>query len=440
MRRPAARLGIVFFLLFLITGCSGQAPSHPAESVQSLMESVSITEDVSVADVSSITEKTPVVEEGSSASEIFSQESEAVSSNETTRLPSSTEETGNELQEAPAFSAVQDQAQIMLERMTLEEKIGQMILARCPEENAPELAETYHLGGYVLFARDFENRTPVQAAEAVAQIQSSAAIPLLIGVDEEGGQVNRISRYSDYRDTPFRSPQTLYRKGGWELIRSDTSEKAALLRSLGINLNLAPVCDVSTDPNSYIYPRTFGQDAQQTAAYVELVVNEMRAQGMGCVLKHFPGYGNNTDTHKGTSTDTRTLEELEQSDLLPFQAGIRAGAGAVMVSHNIVTCLDADAPASLSSAVHEYLREKLAFDGVILTDALDMGAIQNDIDSGTAAVRAVLAGNDLLCCTDFETIIPALLNAVNEGTILPEAIDQAVLRILHWKLELGILK
>lgn len=439
MKRAMARLGIIFFLLFWITGCSDQAPSPSTESIQGFAEFSSVTEEASAADISPTIEE-DVMKKESIEAEISFPESKSVSSNETSSLPSSTEGTGNELQEAPAFSAVQDQAQIILDRMTLEEKIGQMILARCPEEDAPELAKTYHLGGYVLFARDFENRTPAQATEAVAQIQAEAAIPLLIGVDEEGGQVNRISRYSDYRDTPFHSPQTLYRKGGWELIRSDTAEKAMLLRSLGINLNLAPVCDVSTDPNSYIYPRTFGQDAQQTAAYVEQVVDEMHTQGMGCVLKHFPGYGNNTDTHKGASTDTRTLEELEQSDLLPFQAGIRAGAGAVMVSHNIVTCLDADAPASLSSAVHEYLREKLAFDGVILTDALDMGAIQNDIDSGTAAVRAVLAGNDLLCCTDFETIIPSLLDAVNEGTILLETIDQAVLRILHWKLELGILK
>ena len=332
-----------------------------------------------------------------------------------------------------------DPAEQILHSMTLEEKVGQMILARCPQSGAPEQAAAYHLGGYLLFARDFDGKTADEVSDEIQSIQSSAAIPLLIGVDEEGGEVNRISRYPVFRDQPFLSPQQLYQQGGWEAIRSDTVEKCALLRSLGINLNMAPVCDVSTDPSDYIYSRTLGQDAAATAQYVELVVGEMRGQQMGCVLKHFPGYGNNTDTHAGLSTDTRSLAMLESSDLLPFQSGMGAGAGAVLVSHNIVACMDSDAPASLSSAVHEYLREELGFEGVILTDALDMGAITGYTDARSAAVQAVLAGNDLLCCTDFEAAISAILESLEQGVILEESIDQSVLRILRWKLELGIL-
>ena len=332
-----------------------------------------------------------------------------------------------------------DPAGQILQSMTLEEKVGQMILARCPQSGAPEAAAAYHLGGYLLFARDFEGKTPLEVSAEIQSIQSSVSIPLLIGVDEEGGEVNRISRFPAFRDRPFPSPQELYRQGGWEAIRSDTVEKSALLRSLGINLNMAPVCDISTDPIDYIYPRTLGQDAAATSQYVELVVSEMRAQQMGCVLKHFPGYGGNADTHAGLSTDARSLSTLEGSDLLPFQSGIEAGAGAVLVSHNIVACMDPDAPASLSPAVHQYLRDQLGFEGVILTDALDMGAITSYTDARSAVVQAVLAGNDLLCCTDYEAAISALLEALDQGMIAEESIDQSVLRILRWKLELGVI-
>ena len=147
MRRTAAWLGIVFFLLFWLTGCSDQAPSQPAESVQSLMESSSVAEDLSAADVSSIAEPISVVEENSSASNISSPESETVFSDESTGFSISSEGASNERQEVEAFSSDEDRLQSILNNMTLEEKIGQMILARCPEESSPELAETYHLGG-----------------------------------------------------------------------------------------------------------------------------------------------------------------------------------------------------------------------------------------------------------------------------------------------------
>src|SRR5699024_9003338 len=141
----------------------------------------------------------------------------------------------------------------------LEEKVVQMFIARCPDTGAAEKAAEYHLGGYILFARDFENRTPEQAAQAIGSYQAAVDIPLFIGVDEEGGTVNRISRYPAYRDEPFPSPQELYAAGGLEAVRADTAEKCQLLKSLGVNVNFVPVCDVSTDPEDFIYPRSFGR-------------------------------------------------------------------------------------------------------------------------------------------------------------------------------------
>lgn len=156
----------------------------------------------------------------------------------------------------------------------------------------------------------------------------------------------------------------------------------------------------------------------------------MSEEGVGSVLKHFPGYGNNADTHTGIAYDHRPCETFLDSDFLPFQAGIHAGADMVLVSHNIVSCMDAQAPASLSLEVHKILREELGFTGVIITDDLAMNGVRDFAGDTEAAVLAVHAGNDLLCCTDFEVQIPAVLQAVEEGKITEEQINESVLRIL----------
>ena len=144
-----------------------------------------------------------------------------------------------------------DTVDTVLAKMTLAEKVGQMFIVRCPEQGAAEKAAEYHLGGYILFRENFEEKTPVQAAEMVRACQAAAALPMLVGVDEEGGTVNRISGYPAFRDTPFASPQELYQAGGFDAVREDALEKCAFLEELGVNVNFAPVCDVSTDPEDF---------------------------------------------------------------------------------------------------------------------------------------------------------------------------------------------
>ena len=237
----------------------------------------------------------------------------------------------------------------------------------------------------------------------------------------------------------FSSPQKLYAEGGLDRIRSDTEEKDALLLSLGINVNLAPVCDISSDPSSFIYPRTLGQDAETTSNYIRIVVGQMKSDGIGMVLKHFPGYGGSADTHTGQALDPRPLSDFEKNDLLPFEAGIDAGAQAVLVSHNIVACLDADYPASLSPAVHALLRGRLGFDGVIMTDDLAMQAVTDFTGDENAAVLAVQAGNDLIISSDFVTQYHAVLDAVKNGTLRKNDIEQAAQRVILWKIQLGLI-
>lgn len=350
--------------------------------------------------------------------------------------PEGSDAAGEQAEEPDPIAA---RAKELLDGMTLEEKVGQMFIARCPETDAAQLAADYHLGGYILFGRDFKDKTAEQVTTDIQSCQDAAEIPLLIAVDEEGGTVNRVSSNPNLRSSPFRSPQSLYSEGGLELVRSDAQEKCRLLESLGININFAPVCDVSQDPADFIYDRTLGRDAQETSQYVAAVVETMAEEGMGSVLKHFPGYGNNTDTHTGVAYDDRPYDTFLTSDFLPFQAGIAAGADMVLVSHNIVSAMDEASPASLSPEVHRVLREDLGFTGVIVTDDLVMDGVRDFAGDDEAAVLAVQAGNDLLCCTDFQTQVPTVLAAVESGEITEEQIDAAVLRVLTMKLRLGIL-
>ena len=366
--------------------------------------------------------------------------------------PQASPETDPETAENPSASqepsesslGPQNQEQIiqeLLSAMTLEEKVGQMFFVRCPETGGAELAAQYKVGGYLLFGRDFKDKTAQQVRDDIQSYQDASGIPLLIGTDEEGGTVVRVSSNPHLRASKFPSPQKAYASGGMEAVLADTREKDLLLSALGFNVNLSPVADVSTNPADFMYDRTFGQDAAATADYVAQVVSQMAEDGMGSVLKHFPGYGNNVDTHTGIAVDQRPLESFTSSDFLPFQAGMESGGGktAVLVSHNIMTAVDGDLPASLSPKVHGLLRTDLGFDGVVMTDDLAMDAVMEYAQNGSAAVLAIQAGNDMVVTTDFQTQIPQVIHAVQSGVIAESQIDQAVTRVLNWKYELGLL-
>ena len=343
---------------------------------------------------------------------------------------------------APVPEPPVDPLEKFLDSMTLAEKVGQLFFVRCPAENAAEDVSTYHLGGYILFGRDTKDKTANELIQAIQSYQDAAAVPLLIGVDEEGGTVVRVSSNPHLRSEKFASPQRLYSLGGMERIVADAREKDVLLDALGFNVNLAPVADVSTNPNDFIYPRAFGQDAPATADYVSAVTAQMTADGMGSVLKHFPGYGNNEDTHTGIAVDERPYEDFVNSDFLPFSAGFKSGGAmtAVLVSHNIVECMDGELPASLSPNVHRILREELGFDGVVMTDDLAMEAVSAYAGDGAVAVMALEAGNDLVLTTDYRTQIPKVIEAVENGTLNKAVIDAACLRVLRWKQALGLLE
>lgn len=338
------------------------------------------------------------------------------------------------------FSDYYDKAYKKLSTMSLKEKVGQIFLLRCPTKGAVDTIQQYYLGGFVLFGRDFESKTVSQVVSTIASYQKASLIPMIMSVDEEGGSIVRISSNPSLANKKFQSPQELYKNGGLSAVYNDTVNKASLLKKLGLNLNLAPIADVSQNKTDFIYNRTIGKSASITAQYVTKVVQAMQSTGLSSTLKHFPGFGNNVNTDLKVAIDNRSTSTLENNDFLPFKAGISAGAETVMVSNVIVKCMDASMPASLSPKVHNVLRNELHFTGVIMTDDLAANAIKKYTDNTDPAVKALLAGNDMLMVDDIEPSYGNVLSAIDSGVISEETIDRAVFRILAWKYAKGILK
>lgn len=342
----------------------------------------------------------------------------------------------DEWQDNGIFSKYYNLAYNKVKKMSLEEKINQILLVRYPDTNGIEILKNKQFGGYVFFARDFKDKSHDEVVSLMKNLQNVAKIPILTAVDEEGGVVVRVSSNPNLANEKFKAPSTLYKEGGFDRIKEDTINKSKFLNDLGLNLNLAPVVDVADDSNAYMYNRTLQKDTALTSEYAKTVVSASKGLGVSYTLKHFPGYGNNDDTHVGSSTDNRTYDEIFSHDIPPFEAGIKAGAEAILVSHNTVSGIDPDNVASLSPSMHNLLRNQLNFTGIIITDDLDMGAITG---TSEAAVKAILAGNDLLITTNYENDVRDIKNAINNGTLSEDAIERKAMRVIAWKYYKGLL-
>ena len=332
------------------------------------------------------------------------------------------------------FEEYYTKAEAVMKKMTLEDKIGQMFFPRFNLTTYPDDIKNKKPGGYVLFAYDF-NTTEKFIQDYITKIQKlsqeSMKLPLGLSVDEEGGTVCRVSLF--HRPKKFPSPQEIYNKSGIEGILEIDQEKRNLLRKFYLNINLAPVADISYNSSDYIYKRTLGRDPEESAAYIEKDVEGYVDDNFTCCAKHFPGYGNNIDTHGNIAIDNRSYEIFQTEDFLTFNAAIAKKIPMILVSHNIVTCKDDKYPASLSPAWHEILRKELNFSGLILTDDLSMGAIKKYTGDESEAVLAVKAGNDILLTSDYYVHLDAVIKAAKEGKIKEDLINKACRRVIAWK-------
>lgn len=338
------------------------------------------------------------------------------------------------------FKSYYKKAEEIMNKMSLEEKVGQMFLARYPQEKVNEQIISENPGGYILFGRDFDEQTKASITRQLAQNQFYSRIKMFLVVDEEGGTVCRVSSHKALREERFKSPQELFKEGGLERILNDSKEKSTLLKEIGINVNLAPVVDIPTNINSFMYKRSFGLDAKGTSEFAKFLVAKMISSNMISCMKHFPGYGDNVDTHTGIAIDTRDYEEFERKDFEPFKKGIEVGAPMILVNHNVINCMDKVYHASLSPSVHETLRKVLKFSGLIVTDDLKMSAVKGYAENGNAAKQAVLSGNDIIISSNFVEQKREVLEAINLGEIPEDYINIAVRRILSCKYSYGIIE
>lgn len=327
------------------------------------------------------------------------------------------------------FKEYQISAKQIVTKMSIEEKIGQLLLVRIPINNSLDTISDYHINGYILFERDVINKTKEELINKINEYQSISKIPLLIAIDEEGGTVSRLSSNKNIVDTPFLSPQELYNNGGFKAIENDTINKSNILKELGINVNLAPVADTTTSKTSYMYNRSFGKSAKETAKYIETVIKNTD-KNVSYVLKHFPGYGNNFDTHKTISIDTKSYNEFKNNDFLPFKSGIENGCQAILISHNYIQNIDYKNPASLSTNIHNVLKQELQFKGIIMTDDLSMSALNN---INKKYVKSLLAGNNIIITSNHIEAFNEIYSAVKNDELSEEYIEYLITKTIAWK-------
>lgn len=334
-------------------------------------------------------------------------------------------------------------------KMTLEQKVGQMFMVGFHNDDQPAqemnqqirtLIRDYHVGGVILFDRNIGD--PRQTAELNNRLQhlalsTSPGIPLLISTDQEGGKVARIREGV----TQFPGGMTLGASGNLDLSRQSGEVIGSELRAMGINMNLAPVLDVNNNPkNPVIGSRSFSGDPEQVVKMASAQIQGYQDSGMLTVVKHFPGHGDtSTDSHVNLPTVPHSMDRLNRVELVPFKEVLNQ-TDAVMSAHITFPALDdtPGLPGTLSQKVLTgLLREELGYDGVIMTDDLEMGAIVNNFSAEEAATRAVKAGADILLIshdlTRQQASIRGILDAVKKGEISEARIDRSLQRILHLK-------
>lgn len=351
-------------------------------------------------------------------------------------------------------SSVEVEAGEILESMTLEEKVCQLFMIT-PEAltgvgtvvqagtSTKNAIDQYPVGGLIYFSQNLQD--PGQTRTMLANTQQYAkertGFPIFLSVDEEGGQVARVGSNSAFGVEKIGNMSDVGSRGDTQEAYEVGSTIGAYLSDLGFNMDAAPDTDVLTNPNNQVVKyRSFSSDPQLVTEMAASELRGLNEQGIIGMYKHFPGHGGTTDdSHEGYAYVDDTLEELKSGAFVPFQDGIDNGIQVIMVSH--ISCPNVtgdNTPATLSKMmITDILRNDMGFDGMVITDAMNMGAITAQYSSSEAAVAALNAGVDMLLMPeDFQSAYQGVLGAVKDGTVSEERIDESVRRILELKLEM----
>ena len=347
----------------------------------------------------------------------------------------------------PHYDTEAEALRAYVEAMPLKDKLGQLVMfgfsgVTEPSSEFSRVLSNYHVGNIVLYGGNI-NRTGsedggfLDAARLTSRLEkmNPTEIPFLVSIDIEGGRVQRFK----WEDSPV-SANTLGKKNDHDLAYSQFLAVGQTLRDVGINMNLAPVLDVATDPmKTFLTTRIISSNAQTAAAMGSAIIEGLNEAACLSTAKHFPGHGATTeDTHETTPIVNKSLEELESYELIPFRAGIEAGVDAMLVAHILYPKLDETHIASMSERIiTDLLRDEMGFTGIVMSDDFRMGGLTLRYDVGEAAVQFLLAGGDMILCgprTDLQVkIMDALTAAAEDGTLSDARINESVIRILEKK-------
>lgn len=348
---------------------------------------------------------------------------------------------------APSYSTEEEALRAYVEAMPLKDKLGQLVMfgfsgVTEPTSEFTRILSQYHVGNIVLYGGNI-NRTGsddggfMDAARLTTRLEgiNATEIPYLVSIDIEGGRVQRFK----WDSSPV-SANTLGKKNDYDLAYEQFLHIGETLRDVGINMNLAPVLDVAKDPmQTFLTTRIISSKADIAAEMGKAIIAGLNDAACLSTAKHFPGHGATTeDTHETTPIVNKSLEDLENYELIPFRAGVEAGVDAVLVAHIRYPKLDDEHIASMSERIiTDLLRDEIGFNGIVMSDDFRMGGLTQGYDVGDAAVRFLLAGGDLILCgprTDLQIkIMTALAEAAEDGTLSDARINESVLRILEKK-------
>jgi beta-N-acetylhexosaminidase len=354
----------------------------------------------------------------------------------------------NETQEEPSKNQLSDKdmepADLLMEKvnnMTLDEKIGQMFIVGVDGYNLSDstksLIENYKVGGFILFRNNVkDSHQLLQLLNSVKETNLTNKIPLFLSIDEEGGRVSRMP--NNFKKIP--SSKIIGQINNKDFSYKVGNTIAREIKSFGFNMDFAPVLDINSNPNNpVIGDRAFGSNHNIVTRLGIETMKGFQAEEVIPVVKHFPGHGDTSvDSHIGLPTVDNDLKRLESFELIPFEEAIKNKADAVMIAHILLPEIDKENPSSMSKVIiTDILRNKLDFNGVVITDDMTMGAIMENYNIGEATLKSVEAGTDIiLVCHGYDKeveVINALKDAVLKGKISEERIDESVYRILKLK-------
>ena len=336
----------------------------------------------------------------------------------------------------------------IVSKMTLQEKLGQLFMvdlgvdvngnARVAmDEQTRTMINDKNIGGVILFKGNIQTTDQVKVLNQ--KLQAAAKIPLWIGVDEEGGRVSRVGSNPNIVEVPFKEAYSMGETKDPNVAYEEAKRMGKVLNDLGFNVDFAPDADLFNNPqNKVIGTRSFGKTKETVAPMVIAFSKGLQEMAILPVIKHFPGHGNTIeDSHEGFAYVHKSLNALEQEELVPFQEAFKSGVDALMVGHLVVPDVDSENPATLSTKWGDYMNKKYDMSNILrFTDAMNMGAITNHYKADEAAIKNILAGGDIIVMpSNLDEAINGLEKAILEGKIEEKRIDESVLKILSKKVE-----